>query len=77
MLVLSRERGETISIPHPSDPDNPIEITVVGIRGDKVRLGIVADKSIPVHRKEVWEAILRENREAAEYAPAPEEELAS
>jgi carbon storage regulator len=60
MLVLSRQRDETIMI-----GDN-IEITVVDIRGDKVRLGITAPKEIPVHRKEVWESIQRENREAAQ-----------
>ena len=59
MLVLSRQRDETIMI-----GDN-IEITVVDIRGDKVRLGITAPNTIPVHRKEVYEAIQRENREAA------------
>ena len=60
MLVLSRQRDETIMI-----GDN-IEITVVDIRGDKVRLGINAPKEIPVHRKEVWESIQRENRDAAQ-----------
>ncbi len=59
MLVLSRQRDETIMI-----GDN-IEITVVDIRGDKVRLGITAPNTVPVHRKEVYEAIQRENREAA------------
>ena len=42
-----------------------IEITVVDIRGDKVRLGITAPSKIPVHRKEVYDAIKRENQEAA------------
>ena len=42
-----------------------IEIRIVDIRGDKVRLGITAPNMIPVHRKEVWDAIQRENREAA------------
>ena len=60
MLVLSRQRDETIVI-----GDN-IEITVVDIRGDKVRLGINAPKEISVHRKEVYEAIKRENREAGQ-----------
>jgi len=60
MLVLSRQRDEIIMI-----GDN-IEITVVDIRGDKVRLGITAPKEIPVHRKEVWESIQRENRDAAD-----------
>jgi carbon storage regulator len=46
-----------------------IEITVVDIRGDKVRLGINAPPEIPVHRKEVYEAIKRENRAAAGVKP--------
>lgn len=60
MLVLSRQRDETIMI-----GDN-IEITVVDIRGDKVRLGINAPRSVQVHRKEVYEAIQRENAEASQ-----------
>ncbi|MCG3179004.1 MAG: Translational regulator CsrA [Phycisphaerae bacterium] len=60
MLVLSRQRDETIMI------GDDIEITVVDIRGDKVRLGITAPKHIAVHRKEVYEAIKRENREASQ-----------
>ena len=60
MLVLSRLKDQTIMI-----GDN-IEITVVDIRGEKVRLGITAPSHIPVHRKEVYEAIQRENRQAAE-----------
>src|SRR5271154_3547493 len=59
MLVLSRQRDETIMI------GDDIEITIVDIRGDKVRLGITAPNTIPVHRKEGYEAIQRENREAA------------
>jgi carbon storage regulator len=51
MLVLSRKKNESIVI------NNDITITVVEIRGDKVRLGIVAPKEVPVHRQEVWEAI--------------------
>jgi carbon storage regulator len=43
-----------------------VQITIVDIRGDKVRLGIVAPSEIPVHRKEVYDAIQRENRRAAE-----------
>lgn len=59
MLVLSRQRDETIMI------GDDVEITVVDIRGDKVRLGISAPSEIPVHRKEVYEAIQRENQAAA------------
>jgi carbon storage regulator len=43
-----------------------IEITIVDIRGDKVRLGITAPREVSVHRKEVYEAIRRENRQAAQ-----------
>jgi carbon storage regulator len=61
MLVLSRQRDETIMI------GDEIEITVVDIRGDKVRLGITAPTRIAVHRKEVYEAIRRENEQAAAF----------
>lgn len=60
MLVLSRQRDESIII-----GDNVV-ITVVDVRGDKVRLGIDAPVEIPVHRREVYEAIQRENRRATE-----------
>lgn len=56
MLVLSRQRDESIFI-----GDN-IKITIVDIRGDKVRLGIEAPTEIPVHRQEVYEAIQREQQ---------------
>lgn len=58
MLVLSRQRDESIII-----GDN-IVITIVDIRGDKVRLGIDAPKEVPVHRQEVYEAIQRERNQA-------------
>jgi len=57
MLVLSRQKDESIMI-----GDN-VEITIVDVRGDKVRLGITAPKEIPVHRMEVYEAIQREKKE--------------
>lgn len=60
MLVLSRQRDESIII-----GDNVV-VTVVDIRGDKVRLGIQAPHEIPVHRREVYEAIQRENLQAAQ-----------
>ncbi len=59
MLVLSRQRDETIMI------GDEIELTIVDIRGDKVRLGIKAPVRIAVHRKEVYDAIRRENEQAA------------
>ncbi len=59
MLVLSRQRDETIMI------GDDIELTVVDIRGDKVRLGIKAPAHVAVHRKEIYDAIKRENQQAA------------
>jgi carbon storage regulator len=63
MLVLSRQRDESIMI-----GDN-IVVTIVDIRGDKVRLGINAPAEIPVHRQEVYEAIQRENLRASRLEP--------
>jgi carbon storage regulator len=57
MLVLSRQKDESIII------GDDVEITIVDVRGDKVRLGINAPKSVSVHRKEVYEAIQREKAE--------------
>lgn len=54
MLVLSRHRDEAIVI------NDNIKITIVDIRGDKVRLGIDAPQEIPVHRQEVYDAIKRQ-----------------
>lgn len=56
MLVLSRQKDESIVI-----GDN-VEITIVDVRGDKVRLGITAPKEIPVHRREIYDAIQREKK---------------
>ncbi len=63
MLVLSRQRDETIMI------GDDVQITIVDIRGDKVRLGITAPTHISVHRKEVYDAIQQENRRAANVTP--------
>lgn len=65
MLVLSRKRDEKIVI------GNDIELTVVEIRGDKVRIGVQAPSNIPVHRHEVYLAIERENQAAAEKPANP------
>ncbi len=54
MLVLSRQKDESIMI------GDEVEITIVDVRGDKVRLGITAPKHIPVHRREIYDAIQRE-----------------
>jgi carbon storage regulator len=53
MLVLSRKKNESIVI------NNEITIVVVEIRGDKVRLGVEAPREVPVHRREVFDAIQR------------------
>jgi carbon storage regulator len=63
MLVLSRKKNESIVI------NNDITVTVVEIRGDKVRLGIVAPKDVPVHRQEVYDAI--HAKDTAETPAAP------
>ena len=64
MLVLSRHRDESIMI------GDDVMITIVDIRGDKVRLGIDAPSEIPVHRQEVYDAIKRENQKARELGPS-------
>jgi carbon storage regulator len=69
MLVLSRHRDESIMI------GDDIVVTIVDIRGDKVRLGIQAPSDIPVHRQEVYEAIQRENRKANELRPTDARDL--
>jgi carbon storage regulator len=63
MLVLSRHRDESIII------GDDVVVTIVDIRGDKVRLGIQAPTDVPVHRQEVYEAIKRENEKAAHLQP--------
>ena len=60
MLVLSRQRDESIMI------GDDVEIIIVDVRGDKVRLGITAPKNIPVHRREIYDAIQREKAEKKE-----------
>jgi len=56
MLVLSRRTNERIVI------GDDITITVVDIRGDKVRLGVEAPKEVPVHRREIYDAIHKEGK---------------
>ena len=60
MLVLSRQRDESIMI------GDDVEIIIVDVRGDKVRLGITAPRSIPVHRREIYDAIQREKTDNKE-----------
>jgi len=70
MLVLSRQRDESIMI------GDDVEITIVDVRGDKVRLGITAPREIPVHRREIYDTIQRE-KAAAEKAATGKTEKTS
>ena len=58
MLVLSRKNGETIHI------GNDIEVKILGVEGEQIKIGIVAPKSVKVHRSEVFEAIQAQNKAA-------------
>ncbi len=58
MLVLSRKKDESCMI------GDEVEVTVIDVRGDKVRLGFTAPKSITIHRREVYDAIKREKKVA-------------
>lgn len=60
MLALSRKKDEAIVI------NNNIEITILEVKGDQVKIGITAPKSVPVYRKEVYLQIQEANKEAAE-----------
>lgn len=69
MLVLSRKRNESIVI------DGRIVVTVVDIRGDKVRLGIEAPKDVPIHRSEIYEALKRAAEQERSTSTAPQADL--
>lgn len=69
MLALSRKKNEAIIV------NNNIEITVLEIRGDQVKLGIAAPKEIPIYRQEVYAQIQAENKKATETAGANLDEL--
>ncbi|HLI48533.1 MAG TPA: carbon storage regulator CsrA [Chthonomonas sp.] len=66
MLVLTRKPDQSIMV------GNDIEITVLEVRGEQVRLGIRAPRTIAVHRKEVYEQILQENRNAVSTPMLPD-----
>lgn len=67
MLILSRRKGETIII-----GDN-IEISIIDVQGDTVKLGINAPRSLSVHRKEIYDEIQAANREALQNLPTAEQ----
>jgi carbon storage regulator len=56
MLILTRRTGETVMI------GNDVTLTVLGVKGNQVRIGINAPKSVPVHREEIYERIKREQQ---------------
>ena len=58
MLALTRKKGESLVV------NNNIEITVLEIRGDQIKIGICAPKKVPIYRKEVYLQIQKENQEA-------------
>ena len=59
MLALTRKKGESIII------GDDVEVVVLSIQGEQIKLGIVAPKSVSVHRKEIYEQIQSENKEAS------------
>lgn len=59
MLALTRKKGESIMV------GNEVELIVLGVQGDQVKLGFVAPKNVTIHRKEIYEQIQEENREAS------------
>lgn len=59
MLVLSRQRDEAVII---GEGENAVRVQIIDIRGDKVRLGFDAPKTIPIHREEVYNAIHKEDQ---------------
>lgn len=65
MLVLTRKSKESVIL------GGTIEVTILNVKGDQVSLGFTAPREISIHRKEVYEAIQRENREAAQSGPEP------
>ena len=60
MLALTRKKGESIMI------NNDIEISILEIRGDQIKIGISAPKDVPVYRKEVYNQIKEETKEAVD-----------
>lgn len=71
MLILTRRVGETVMI------GNEVTVTVLGVKGNQVRIGINAPKSVAVHREEIYERIKREQQGEPEEDASPSSEFAS
>ncbi len=69
MLVLTRRLDQSIIIGDPQKPEECIEVVVVEVRGDQVRLGVKAPRSVTVDRKEIWED--KQRKKAALDLPSP------
>lgn len=59
MLALTRKKGESLIV------NNNIEITILEIRGDQIKIGVNAPKEVPIYRKEVYDQIQQENKKSA------------
>jgi len=64
MLILTRRIGETLNI------GDDIQVTVLGVKGNQVRLGVNAPKTVPVHREEIYQRIKKEKESGQDAMPA-------
>ncbi len=69
MLILTRRVGETLMI------GDSVTVTVLGVKGNQVRVGITAPKDVAVHREEIFQRLHKEGADSAAPVPAGEESL--